>query len=414
MFFEKPLKVFLSYSRQDAPELFLQFRAQLKSLEDDRLIRVWADRDISAGADWDQVIQARLRECDIFLALTSASFNSSNYITGIEVKTAFERQQQGVCRVLGIMWRSWRPPEKWRKAQFLTDLDTDVVNAKNPDEVMKRLIGAVEDVVDEMSEGRWEPDSATADRLPNELAYLCDWTMPIQQLSGLQLPAKSVRRPAVLVLIGTNDDCADGFLQRTLRANLPQALNVDGIPVHDIRPLDWPPDPDSASGFVHLALEARRDLDIEKKLPEGLTVLRTVTTGWSSGKSAVLRQILEEWTGEGWCLPANRALLFVISIENSPWLSAHLSGSVRKRIAEICRQVSTIPAVIITLPKIEREHALNWPVLPAVQAYHLNRQDQLKDDIRRLYWWRRRLAMRRLVPSLLRILQKHRVQRNAA
>jgi len=95
MGFAPPLKVFLSYSHDDDPKLFREFRNQLTALEDDRLIKVWADRDnISAGRDWDREIKKGLNDCDILLALTSASFNASGYIRGVEMQTAWDRHHR--------------------------------------------------------------------------------------------------------------------------------------------------------------------------------------------------------------------------------------------------------------------------------------------------------------------------------
>src|SRR5216683_2671990 len=100
MGFEKPLRVFLSYSHRDDPELFREFRYHLTSLEDDKVIKVWSDdRDISAGLNWDQEIKKELSECAVFLALTSASFNASGYIRGVEMRTAWERHEAGQCRI---------------------------------------------------------------------------------------------------------------------------------------------------------------------------------------------------------------------------------------------------------------------------------------------------------------------------
>src|SRR5437016_5475997 len=98
MEFKPPLKVFLSYSHRDDPNLFGEFRNHLTALEDDGLVKVWTDREITAGLDWDSEIKTGLNECALFIALTSASFNASGYIRGIEMQTAWTRHNTGECR----------------------------------------------------------------------------------------------------------------------------------------------------------------------------------------------------------------------------------------------------------------------------------------------------------------------------
>jgi hypothetical protein len=416
MEFEKPLKVFLSYSHRDDPELFLEFRNHLTSLEDDGIIKVWSDRDdITAGLNWDQEIKKSRHECDLFLALTSASFNASGYIRGVEMRTALERNEAGRCRIIPIMWRDWRPPETLAALQFLPSRDRPVASSKDKDAVLRTLTAKIELVVKEMTKKQWKPRRPTLSAIPSELAYLCNWTGPILQLNGLRAVPGFVRRPAVLVLICTLNDCADEFLKRTYRADLPLALDLASAPVHDMRPLDWPPIPDVASGFLHRCLDARPEWEIERKLREGLTAIRTVTLGWDDAKEAVLEHTLREWSEPAWILPGNRCLLLVISVINSHWLlSAQRNGSIRKRLEGLAKRHLAIATTIVTLPKIEREHALNWPVLPEVRVYHRDREESLTDHIRRLYRWRRTVAMKRLAPKLLRILQQHRQQGHVA
>src|SRR5258708_5336963 len=142
MAFVKPLKVFLSYSHGDNPKLFREFRNQLTSLEDDHVIKVWTDREITAGQYWDREIKTGLNECDLFIALTSSSFNASGYIRGIEMQKAWERYTGGQCRIIPIMWSKWRPTEQFSALQFLPGLDHDVASAKNRANILYNIVEA--------------------------------------------------------------------------------------------------------------------------------------------------------------------------------------------------------------------------------------------------------------------------------
>jgi hypothetical protein len=410
MAFEKPLKVFLSYAHRDAeddPKLFQEFIDQLKSLVQDGLITRWDDRQITAGLSWDREIKEKLRSCDLFLALTSSAFNASDYIEGIEMRTAMERHEAGLCRIVPVMWRDWRPPKTFDALQF-PNRNSPVADAEKKDAALRALAGHIELIVKEMTEGRWRPRQTALSPIPPSLAYICDWDVPIQKLRALRQAAGPERRPCVLVLVSTMNDCADEFLRRTHRAELPVELDFEA-PVHDMRPLDWPQSPDLASGSLHRSLEAQAEWKIERKLREGLTPVKTVTVGWGPAKEAVLARMLLEWSEDAWVLPPNRCLLLIVSIMVSNWsLGARRKAKIEKRIESLAERRPKIPIKVITLPKIERDHALTWPDKPAVVAFRGNDAQPMTDSIRRLYRWRRRLAMKRLAPKLLTILQRSR------
>jgi hypothetical protein len=408
MAFEKPLRAFLSYAHtdeEDNPKLFREFRNQLKSLEDDGIIKVWCDRDITAGLKWDQEIQRGLYDCHLFLALTSANFNASNYISGIEMRTALERHEDGACRIIPIMWRDWRPPKIFDALQFPNRNDP-VADAEKKDAVLRALTGHIELVVAELTEGRWiSKKRPPLVRIDPALAYLCDWTRPILQLSELKQAPGVSRRPCVLLLLGNPGDCADEFLTRTHRVDLPRALEFEA-PVHDMCLLDWPSSPDLAVGFLHRCLGAQPGWEIERKLREGLTPVRTVTLGWDTEKEAVFSRILGELSGDAWALPPNRCLLLAVLIVVANWRKRR----VQERIESLAGRWPAIRIAAVTLPKIEREHALNWPEMEEVRKYRGDKSQPLNDQIRRAYGWRRRLAMKRLAPRLLTILQESRRQ----
>jgi len=407
MLFSKPLKVFLSYSHGDDPRSFRQFRDQLTALEDDGLIKVWSDRQIKAGTDWDSEIKAGLCECDLFVALTSASFNASGYIRGIEMQTAWDRHIAGKCRILPVMWRQWRPPERLRALQFLPPgIDHDVANSLNQDDVLYQLIVAIEGVVNEMTEGRWAPNRRALEPLPAELPYLCDWMKPIARLNALRIPEGAARLPAVLILIGTLEDCAEAFLERTHRADLPRALDAQGLPVHDVRLMDWPDDPEFVPGFLHLALDARPEWRLEMKIPEGLTLLKTTTSGWDTGKEVVLRRILSEWRGGNWTLPATRNLVMVVSI-----VCERRDRSLQKEIEDAIARESGPSVSVITLPEVERDDAVNWASLPQVRSRcRAESREELTGGIWGIYQraGMRLLPMRPLAGELLKLLEQYR------
>jgi len=410
--FKTPLKIFLSYSHRDGPELFLEFKDQLGTLAKDGLVEMWSDRDITAGEDWDREIKTSVNDCDLFIALTSAAFGASPYINGIEMQTAWNRHTVGHCRIVPIMWRQWRPPERFRALQFLPDLDHDVANAKNRDDVLYRVIVRIEEVVKQMTEGRWAPNRPALEPLPSELAYQCDWMSPIFKLNSLRPSAGVPRQPGVLILTGTLDDCAEAFLTRIHRERLPRALDADKMPVHDMRPMDWPTEPDSAAGFLNLALDALPDWKIERKLREGVTLLRTTATGWDAGKGAVLERILHEWSDSAWSLPASRWLVLAVSI-----VTDARDNDLRSQIEEIVQRVPGALAVVIAMPEIEQADAVTWAGLPEVRnRCRAEKRNDLAADIYKIYHTSgtRVLPMKPLAAHLMKLLGKYREKGIAA
>lgn len=73
-----PLKLFISYSHRDE-KMRAKLGEHLAPLVDEGLIRIWHDREIEAGANWEGEINKEIGEADLILLLVSASFLQSRY-----------------------------------------------------------------------------------------------------------------------------------------------------------------------------------------------------------------------------------------------------------------------------------------------------------------------------------------------
>ena len=100
----QPYKVFTIYAREDAPYLE-ELRGQLRPLEIGGRIKVWSDREINPGVDWEQEIVQHLDTADIILILVSAAYYNSVYIHEKEIKYALARHEKGEAKVLPIIVR---------------------------------------------------------------------------------------------------------------------------------------------------------------------------------------------------------------------------------------------------------------------------------------------------------------------
>jgi len=97
-----PVKIFFCYAHEDEA-LLNKLKTHLRPLQRQGLIDVWHDRDIRAGAVWEQEIRRRLNEADIILLLVSPSFMDSDYCYSIEMKRAIERHKKNEASVIPII-----------------------------------------------------------------------------------------------------------------------------------------------------------------------------------------------------------------------------------------------------------------------------------------------------------------------
>src|SRR6266487_4660896 len=98
------VEIFCCYAHEDQA-LLKKLITHLASLERQGCIRIWADKDIGAGAEWEQEINKHLNTAHIILLLVSPDFMASDYCYGIEMKRAMEKHQAGTARVIPIILR---------------------------------------------------------------------------------------------------------------------------------------------------------------------------------------------------------------------------------------------------------------------------------------------------------------------
>lgn len=108
-----PIQVFISYSYRDKV-LFDELVKHLSILQRQGYIDIWSDRQITAGSDWRDEIDARMEEADLILLLVSPDYLASDYDSGIEMQQALERHETGKARVIPIILR----PASWIGAPF--------------------------------------------------------------------------------------------------------------------------------------------------------------------------------------------------------------------------------------------------------------------------------------------------------
>lgn len=146
----QPVKIFYSYSHKDK-KLRAQLETYLAGLRRKGLIFEWHDREIDAGEEWKEKIDANLQAADIVLLLISIDFINSDYCYGNEMKKALDKHESGKALVIPIILRpcDWKDlpfgklqalPEDGKPITTLRNRETAFVN------VAKGIQKAVEDV----------------------------------------------------------------------------------------------------------------------------------------------------------------------------------------------------------------------------------------------------------------------------
>lgn len=96
-------RLFISYSHQDERHL-KTLNLHLTVLKNLGLIhKVWHDRRIQPGMDWDQAIQAEIKQADVVIFLTSTAALASGYINEDELSPALERHVKGEAVIVPII-----------------------------------------------------------------------------------------------------------------------------------------------------------------------------------------------------------------------------------------------------------------------------------------------------------------------
>jgi hypothetical protein len=98
----EPVRVFISYRHADTRVLD-ELHDHLGWLESSEQIRVFVDRDIVAGDDWDARIKTELEQAQLIVLIVTARFMRSAYCTKVELRGALELRARKGTRVIPII-----------------------------------------------------------------------------------------------------------------------------------------------------------------------------------------------------------------------------------------------------------------------------------------------------------------------
>lgn len=222
-----PVKLFISYSHKDEA-LRDEFKAHLSPLMREKLIDVWHDRKIGAGATWESEISARLSEAEVVIFLLSPDFFASEYCYGQELSKALEFHAEGRCLVVPIVIR----PVEWGQSKLaaIQALPRDarpITVGDNRDLAWLNVISGLRDVCARAIEKRDVPSEKAASQLIGFSQLLSDVLDDIQCLYDREEPSQITGIPTGLQDI---DAVTEGlhFGQVSVLASAP-ALDREGM-----------------------------------------------------------------------------------------------------------------------------------------------------------------------------------------
>jgi len=105
---ESPRRMFVSYSHKDR-QLKDELLSELTQLEEDGVLQIWHDRNITPGERWKDKINRNLQDAEIVLLLISENFLESE-VCKTEMQNALRLEDQGRILVIPIVLK----PVEWQ------------------------------------------------------------------------------------------------------------------------------------------------------------------------------------------------------------------------------------------------------------------------------------------------------------
>jgi hypothetical protein len=93
-----------------------RLETQLRVLQFEGMLETWTDRQIGAGDDWYEKIEAAMNRAAVGILLISADSLTSNFILREEVTTLIRRRDQDGLRIFPVIVG----PSPWQKVRWLS------------------------------------------------------------------------------------------------------------------------------------------------------------------------------------------------------------------------------------------------------------------------------------------------------
>jgi hypothetical protein len=311
----EPVRVFISYSHKDEA-LRAELDEHLALLKREGVIATWHDRDIRAGDDWKQTLDAKLETADVILLLVSPAFIGSDYCYGVEMARALKRYEAGTALVIPVIVR----PCDWSSAPFarlhcLPRYGPAVTRWRSHDEAWLDVVMGLRWAVNtraaapvpRAAPARHRPQSALSSRV--ERVEEAVRTMTLRQwrelLSSVEMEPNA-QRQLYLILLGVGGFCA---------AVMVGAMILGKSPLPRSEALPAAPDPRTeAATSLQPKVTKVSPVDgqiSEQAPPEHIITTRYFLEAWKKGEGAALMNQIVQIRGPVAYQPAGGRLIFL-------------------------------------------------------------------------------------------------------
>lgn len=219
------IEIFCCYAREDKA-LLNAFKKHLSPLERQKIVKIWDDTDINAGAEWEHEIEKHLNTAHIILLFVSADFMASEYCYSKEMKYAVERHERGEARVIPIIIRhTFWEIETIRKLQALPPDGKAVGDADKhtQDKAFKRVVEGIRKVVEELAESLSASDIPPVVTHLNQLNQLDQTVLGDATIIDNEIPLTTYAKREVL---GSNNSQNSYILQDNIPLYIRQAISM--------------------------------------------------------------------------------------------------------------------------------------------------------------------------------------------
>ncbi len=143
------ISIFTSYAHKDE-ELREELDVHLAMVRRMDNIKIWNDRAIQAGSEWDDSIKQELEDADVIFLLVSPRFLASTYIQDVEIKRAMERHDDpnDIARVIPIILKpcDWQETD-FARLQALPRNAKPIVQWDDMDEALLNVVTGIKQII---------------------------------------------------------------------------------------------------------------------------------------------------------------------------------------------------------------------------------------------------------------------------
>lgn len=150
-----PIRLFLSYAHKDG-DYAKELMKSLKLMERNGLIRIWHDRSLTAGEQWEERILQELNLADVIVCQLSRDFLASDFCALKELDRAFNRKTAGEAELIAYILKDcdWKDEAKLRQFQVLPEDARSLSKWRVKDEYWQAVADGIKAAVKKLQANR--------------------------------------------------------------------------------------------------------------------------------------------------------------------------------------------------------------------------------------------------------------------